>query len=89
MREIIYKKQFKKDFQSIARTGRNLERFAEAVTMLRQGNPLPAHFRDHSLIGNWKNFRECHLAGDLLLIYQTSDTELILIRMGSHSELFG
>jgi mRNA interferase YafQ len=89
MREIIYKKQFKKDFQSIARTGRNLERFAEAVTMLRQGTPLSDHFRDHSLIGNWKNFRECHLAGDLLLIYQTSDTELILIRMGSHSELFG
>ena len=89
MREIIYKKQFKKDFQAIARTGRNMERFAEAVTMLQQGNALPAHFRDHSLIGNWKSFRECHLAGDLLLIYQTTDTELILVRMGSHSELFG
>jgi mRNA-degrading endonuclease YafQ of YafQ-DinJ toxin-antitoxin module len=29
MREIILKKQFKKDFQAIARTGRNMERFAE------------------------------------------------------------
>ena len=89
MREIIYKKQFKKDFQAIARTGRNMERFAEAVTLLQQGDALPAHFRDHSLIGNWKSFRECHLAGDLLLIYQTTATELILVRMGSHSELFG
>jgi len=89
MREIIYKKQFKKDFQVIAKTGRNLERFAEAVTMLQQGDSLPAHFRDHSLIGNLMSFRECHLAGDLLLIYQTTDTELILIRMGNHSELFG
>jgi mRNA-degrading endonuclease YafQ of YafQ-DinJ toxin-antitoxin module len=41
MRDIIRKKQFKKDFQSIARTGRNLERFAEAVTMLQQGDTLP------------------------------------------------
>jgi len=88
MRDIIRKKQFKKDFQSIARTGRNLERFAEAVTMLQQGDALPAHFRDHSLIGNWRDFRECHLAGDLLLIYQTAGTELILVRMGSPSELF-
>jgi mRNA interferase YafQ len=88
MRDIIRKKQFKKDFQSIARTGRNLERFAEAVTMLQQGDGLPAHFRDHSLIGNWRDFRECHLAGDLLLIYQTAGTELILVRMGSPSELF-
>lgn len=89
MRDIIRKKQFKKDFQSIARTGRNLERFVEAVSMLQQGETLPAHFRDHSLIGNWRDFRECHLAGDLLLIYQVTDTELILVRMGSHSELFG
>jgi mRNA-degrading endonuclease YafQ of YafQ-DinJ toxin-antitoxin module len=29
------------------------------------------------------------MAGDLLLIYQTTDTYLILVRMGSHSELFG
>jgi mRNA interferase YafQ len=57
MREIILKKQFKKDFQTTARTGRNMERFAEAVTMLQQGESLPAHFRDHSLIGNWKSFR--------------------------------
>jgi mRNA interferase YafQ len=89
MRDIIRKKQFKKDFQSIARTGVNLERFAEAVTTLQRGDALPAHFRDHSLIGNWRDFRECHLAGDLLLIYQTTGTELILVRMGSHSELFG
>ena len=89
MREIIRKRQFKKDFQTIARTRHNLERFAEAVAMLQQGNTLPAHFRDHALIGNWRNFRECHLAGDLLLIYQATDTELILVRMGSHSELFG
>lgn len=89
MREIVRKRQFKKDFQTIARTGRNLDRFVEVVTVLQAGETLPAHFRDHSLIGNWKSFRECHLAGDLLLIYQATEAELILVRMGSHSELFG
>ncbi len=89
MREIVRKRQFKKDFQTIARTGRNLDRFVEAVTMLQSGEALPAHFRDHPLIGNWKSFRECHLAGDLLLIYQATEEELILVRLGSHSDLFG
>lgn len=33
---------------------------------------------------------ECHLKSDLLLIYEKPDTEsLRLIRLGSHSELFG
>lgn len=89
MRDIVRKRQFKKDFQAIAKTWRNLDRFVEAVTLLQTGGTLPAQFRDHPLIGNWKNFRECHLSGDLLLIYQATEAELILVRMGSHSELFG
>lgn len=89
MREIIRKRQFKKDYQSIVRTGRNLDRLVEAVASLQAGETLPAHFHDHPLIGNWKSFCECHLAGDLLLIYQSTESELILVRMGSHSELFG
>jgi mRNA interferase YafQ len=89
MREIVRKRQFKKDFQAIALTGRNRDRLVEAVTLLQAGEALPAHFRDHPLIGNWKSFRECHLAADLLLIYQATEAELILVRTGSHSELFG
>jgi len=52
MREIVRKRQFKKDFQTIAKTGRNLDRLVEAATLLQAGEALPEHFRDHSLIGN-------------------------------------
>jgi len=30
----------------------------------------------------------CHIEPDWLLIYQSTETEIILIRTGSHSELF-
>jgi len=50
MRGITYKKQFKQDFQAIARTGRNLERFAEAISILQQSDSLSAHFRDQTLM---------------------------------------
>ncbi len=32
--------------------------------------------------------RECHIESDWLLIYKRTKDELILIRTGSHSELF-
>jgi mRNA interferase YafQ len=60
-----------------------------AVLKLAAGETLPESFRDHALTGNFRNCRECHLAGDWLLIYQVDAENLILIRTGSHSELFG
>jgi mRNA-degrading endonuclease YafQ of YafQ-DinJ toxin-antitoxin module len=42
MREIVRKRQFKKDFQAIALTGRNRDRLVEAVTLLQAGEALPA-----------------------------------------------
>ena len=41
------------------------------------------------LIGDYADHRECHISPDWLLIYQTTGTELILVRTGSHSTLFG
>ena len=77
MREIVRKRQFKKDYLRIQRTGRKMERFFEAIELLQAEHPLPPHYRDHQLSGNWKDYRECHLGGDWLLIYQLT-TELLI-----------
>jgi mRNA interferase YafQ len=51
---------------------------------------LPGKYRDHSLSGDWSGYRECHVKPDLLLIYSKPDEDtLLLVRLGSHSELFG
>ncbi|MCQ2946644.1 type II toxin-antitoxin system YafQ family toxin, partial [Helicobacter pylori] len=42
----------------------------------------------HALKGVWKPYRECHIKADVLLVYLVKDDELILLRLGSHSELF-
>jgi len=34
--------------------------------------------------GHW----DCHVEPDWLLLYRVTDTELILVRSGSHAELF-
>ena len=51
-------------------------------------NTLPKKYKDHSLIGNWRGHRECHIKPDWLLIYRIQEQELNLERTGSHSELF-
>ena len=88
MLRIVNKSQFKKDFKRLRSSGRNISLLAETILKLQHGEDLPESMRDHLLLSNWKDHRECHLSGDWLLIYQITESELILVRTGSHSELF-
>jgi mRNA interferase YafQ len=38
--------------------------------------------------GNFAGHRDCHVQPDWLLLYRVTETELILVRTGSHAELF-
>ena len=61
---------------------------AAVFDLLAHDRPLDARFRDHALSGNWAKHRDCHIRPDLMLIYRkTQDERLILLRLGSHSEL--
>jgi mRNA interferase YafQ len=63
---------------------------SEAVSLLTEDKALPEKNRDHGLSGEWDDHRECHLRLDLLLIYRKPDSQVLqLVRLGSHSELFG
>lgn len=56
--------------------------------MLIKEESLPPEVKDHSLLGEYEDTREFHISGDLILIYLTTETELVLIRIGTHSQLF-
>ena len=88
MRKIEETTRFKSDFKKIASSGRYKKKdFLEVVKLLVNDQVLPAKYRDHNLVGNWKNYRECHIKPDWLLIYKQYDDKLLLARTGSHSEL--
>lgn len=59
------------------------------MELLAEHGALPAGYHPHQLSGDWKGVWECHIEEDWLLIYEVTDTEVILIRTGSHSDLFG
>jgi mRNA interferase YafQ len=91
VREIRRTRDFKRDYKR-ERSGplaRELETLvAETVAMLANDQALPDRFHDHALSGPWREYRDCHVRPDLVLIYRMPDeTTLELIRLGSHSEL--
>jgi mRNA interferase YafQ len=94
MHRIVPSKKFQKSLRKIKRSGKfkpSVEAsFNEAVNSLAEGTPLPTSYSDHQLTGEWSGYRECHIKGDLLLIYQIKDDVLVLLLadIGSHSQLF-
>lgn len=70
MLRIVRKSQFKKDFNKLRSSGKDLGKLAEVIVALQKGEPLPERNRDHLLIGDYKDHRECHVSPDWLLIYQ-------------------
>ncbi|MCQ2888900.1 type II toxin-antitoxin system YafQ family toxin [Helicobacter pylori] len=86
MLKLNLKKSFQKDFDKLLLNG-----FDDSVlkkVILRKKEPLDPQFKDHALRGIWKPYRECHIKPDVLLVCLVKDDELILLRLGSHSELF-
>lgn len=81
--------QFRRDIKRLLRSGADLVKLEEVIETLVDEQALDSRYRDHSLIGNWKGHRECHIQPDWLLIYRVTGDELQLVRTGSHSELFG
>lgn len=66
----------------------DMSTFKFVVESLMSEIPLPEKFRDHALSGDWQGFRECHISLDWLLIYKIETGILILLRTGTHSNLF-
>jgi mRNA interferase YafQ len=50
---------------------------------------LDEKYHDHALTGEYKEFRECHIQPNWLLIYYVDRNRLILtaVRTGTHSDL--
>jgi mRNA interferase YafQ len=89
MKTISRTSQFKRDVKRMQRQGRDLEKLKRVLESLIKGERLAREYRDHVLVGQYKGTRECHLEPDWLLIYELAESEIVLIRTGSHSDLFG
>ena len=61
----------------------------EVLYLLQRGRSLPSKYKDHSLNGEMAGYRDCHIFNDLVLIYKIENNLLYLVRINTHSEIFG
>jgi mRNA interferase YafQ len=88
MLELEYTAQFKRDLKLSKKRGKDLSKLNAIVELLLKEKLLPEKNRDHPLSGSYKDHRECHIEPDWLLIYLPGETILVLVRTGTHSDLF-
>lgn len=90
MLKIKYHSKFKKDIKIIKKRNYDLSKLEKVIEILAEEKNLPAKYKDHSLTGIYRDFRECHILSDWLLIYRIDKDilTLVLSRTGTHSDLF-
>ncbi len=84
-------KQYEKSFKKLKHSGKfddtELNKVIDTLCRLEK---LHAIYQDHDLHGEYEGYRECHIHGNILLIYRAEGEKLVLVlfNIGSHSELF-
>lgn len=84
--------KFRKDYKKISKNSKKLSALEATFELLTQNGSesIPAKMFPHKLIGNYKGSFECHILPDFLLIWEEFEVEkeIVLLRVGSHSDLF-
>lgn len=90
-----YARNFSKDWDRLSASGRHDMPKLKSVLLMLVANdgPLGPEWKDHPLKGEWLGFRESHIGGDFLLIYELDDTvgksgKVVFTRIGTHADLF-
>ncbi|MDO4896411.1 MAG: type II toxin-antitoxin system YafQ family toxin [Moraxella sp.] len=88
MRKLARSKDFDRDFRKVDLS----DELLEVLSCLVNDLPLDPKYKDHTLTGNWKDYRECHIKPDLLLVYRKETVDgkdmLKVARLSSHSNIF-
>ena len=83
--KVIRTAQFKRDYKLAKKRNLELNFLKNIIIKLMNGERLPT---DHTLSGNWNGYHECHIQTNWLLIYKLKDDVIVLVRTGTHSDLF-
>ena len=85
-----YYGSFKKDYKLLKKQNKDISKLDEVMGLLLNEQPLLPKHKNHLLHGNYKDWWECHIEPDWLLIYRIDKKrqKVIFYRTGTHSELF-
>ncbi len=88
LRTAVRSTQFRKDVKLAQKRGKDMTKLRELILLLLESRPLPPQYNDDPLQGRWRQYRDCHIAPDWVLIYKIEGDNLHLVRTGTHADLF-
>jgi addiction module RelE/StbE family toxin len=90
--QVAFSEGFEASFQDLVKQDtKPAERFKHFMRCKREIPPqrLPNTMRDHSLDGALSWLKECHLDGDVLLLYTHENDIVTLYRVCTHDQIRG
>ncbi len=81
--------EFQRGLKRMEKRGKRLEKLHAVIELLQTHQALPRTQKDHALTGDRKDWRDCHVEPDWILIYKREGGTLILGETGTHADLFG
>jgi len=90
MYAIEFSNRYKKSYKQAVKRGLDVNLLNDVVKQLSNGKKLDPKHKDHQLTGNYKDYRECHIQFDWLLVYRIVRKRcvLYLLDTGTHEEVF-
>jgi mRNA interferase YafQ len=86
--DLAVHKTFTKDLKKAKLNSSNTAKLFMFISLLLNEEELPVQAKDHDLTGDYRDTREFHVGGDLLVVYRRENDTLQLLRIGTHSQLF-
>ena len=88
MRELSRNRRFEIELRLALHAGLSFDDWQHLSYLLAKYDALPEEYDEHQLTDNWEGHWDCHLAGDLVVIYRRTAKKVTLVRIGTHAELF-
>lgn len=92
MRRVVPTSRFKRDLKrELKGQYRQLllaDEFNAVLETLQKDEALAEKYHDHNMSGDFAGCRNCHIRPDLVLLYEKTEADkLLLVRLGSHAVL--
>lgn len=88
MKAIKTTAQFLRDLKLARKRGRDVAKIEAVIDAIAHGKKLAPRHRPHRLRGELEGFWECHVEPDCLMIWDEDDRQIVLVRCGTHADLF-
>jgi mRNA interferase YafQ len=86
--ELDFTNRFKKNVQLCVKRNYKIHLLEEVLLELRENGILNSKYKPPILSGNKDKLWECHIKPDWLMTWYFDENKIILVRTGTHSDLF-